>query len=225
MPMGVYYGYVTDGIFQNKQEVADHAIQQGAAPGRLRYRDLNGDGRITDSDQCVIGDPNPDLQMGLNLDFKYKGLTLSLFFNSELGFDVINSTKNMTDFAWNGLASANNRGAAILNVWTPANPGATIPAVTLSNNNNENRMSTYFVEDGSYFKMKYIKLGYDLPQKALKPWHCQSLNIFAQIENIFTATKYSGLDPELPLGAYGARVDNGAYPRARTFTLGINLMF
>ena len=223
--MGVYYGYVTDGIFQNEQDVANHAIQQGAAPGRIIYRDLDGDGRITDEDRCIIGDPNPDLSLGLNLDFKYKGITLSLFFTSELGFDIINSTKNLTDFAWNGLSTANNRGAAILNAWTPDNPNATIPAVSLSNNNNENRMSTYFVEDGSYLKMKYIKLSYDLPQKVLKPWHCQNLNIFAQLENVFTATKYSGLDPELPLSGYGSRIDNGAYPRARTFSMGINLAF
>ena len=224
-PMGVYYGYVVDGIFQNKQEVADHAIQQGAAPGRLIYRDLNGDGRITDDDQTIIGDPNPDLALGLNLDFKYKGLTVAFFFNSELGFDIINHMKNLTDFAWNGLASANNRGVNILNAWTPENPNATVPAVSLSNNNNENRMSTYFIEDGSYFKLKYIKVGYDLPERVLKPWSCQGLNIFAQLENVFTATKYSGLDPELPLGTYGARVDAGAYPRARTLTLGLNLAF
>lgn len=223
--MGVYYGYVNDGIFRDAQEVANHAIQQGAAPGRLRYRDLNGDGVITDADQCIIGDPNPDLSMGLNLDFKYKGITLSMFFTSELGFDIINSTKNLTDFAWNGLATANNRGVEIMNAWTPTNTDATIPAVSLSNNNNENRMSTYFIEDGSYMKMKYIKLGYDLPEKVLKPWHCTNLNIFAQVENIFTISKYSGLDPELPLSVYGSRIDNGAYPRARTFTLGLNLAF
>lgn len=223
--MGVYYGYVNDGIFQNAQEVAEHAVQQGAAPGRLRYRDLNGDGRITDDDQCIIGNPNPNIMMGLNLDFKYKGLTVSMFFNSELGFDIINDTKNLTDFAWNGLASANNRGVAILNAWTPENPDATIPAVSLSNNNNENRMSTYFVEDGSYCKMKYLKVSYELPDRCLKPWHCQGLNIFAQVENVFTITKYSGLDPELPLSTYGSRCDNGSYPRARTFTLGINLAF
>ncbi len=223
--MGVYYGFVVDGIFADKQEVANHAIQQGAAPGRLRYRDLNGDGRISDEDQCIIGNPNPIVSMGLNLDFKYKGITLSMFFNSELGFDIINHNKNLTDFAWNGLASANNRGRAILDAWTPQNTDATIPAVTLSNNNNENRMSTYFVENGSYFKMKYIKLGYDLPERVLTPWHCQGLTIYAQLENVFTATKYSGLDPELPLGVYGSRVDSGAYPRARTFTMGLNLAF
>ena len=223
--MGVYYGYVVDGIFQNAQQVADHAVQQGAAPGRLIYRDLNGDGKITDDDQCIIGDPNPTITMGLNLDFKYKGLTVSMFFNSELGFDIINHTKNLTDFAWNGLASANNRGVAILDAWTPDNPDATIPAVSLSNNNNENRMSTYFVENGSYMKMKYLKVGYDLPQKWLTPWKCQSLNVFAQVENVFTITGYSGLDPELPLSTYGSRRDSGAYPRARTFTLGVNLAF
>ena len=85
--------------------------------------------------------------------------------------------------------------------------------------------ATYYVEDGSYLKLKYIKLGYDLPKKALTPWHCQNLNIFFQVENVFTATKYSGLDPELPLGVYGARVDNAAYPRARSFSFGINMMF
>ena len=148
-----------------------------------------------------------------------------MFFTSELGFDIINSTKNLTDFAWNGLATANNRGVEIMNAWTPTNTDATIPAVSLSNNNNENRMSTYFIEDGSYMKMKYIKLGYDLPEKVLKPWHCTNLNIFAQVENIFTISKYSGLDPELPLSVYGSRIDNGAYPRARTFTLGLNLAF
>jgi outer membrane receptor protein involved in Fe transport len=87
------------------------------------------------------------------------------------------------------------------------------------------RMSTYYIEDGSYLKMKYIKLSYDLPKKALTPWHCQNLTIFAQVENVFTATGYSGLDPELPLGGYGARIDNGPYPRSRSFTLGLNLNF
>ena len=222
--MGVYYGYVCDGIFQNMEQVYNHATQTGAAPGRLMYRDINGDGTITDADQCIIGDPNPDLTLGLNLDFQYKGITLGLFFNSDLGFDIYNTTRRQLDFMSYGNEFT-NRGADLINAWTPENPSATIPAVSMVDNNNEARMSTYYVEDGSYLKLKYIKLGYDLPKKALTPWHCQNLNIFFQVENVFTATKYSGLDPELPLGVYGARVDNAAYPRARSFSFGINMMF
>jgi outer membrane receptor protein involved in Fe transport len=112
-----------------------------------------------------------------------------------------------------------------MNAWTSENPTATIPMVSLADNNNEMRMSTYFVEDGSYCKLKYIKLGYDFPKVVTKAIHAQNLNIFFQVENVFTATKYTGLDPELPLGAYGARVDNGPYPRARNFSMGINMAF
>lgn len=222
--MGVYYGYVCDGIFQNEEQLYNHAQQPGAGLGRLMYRDINGDGVITDADQCIIGDPNPDLSMGLNLDFKYKGISLSFFFNSELGFDIFNATRKQLDFMSYGNEFT-NRGANLINAWTPENINATIPAVSMVDNNNETRMSSYFVEDGSYLKLKYIKLGYDLPKKWLDPWHCQGLNIFAQVENVFCATKYSGLDPELPLGVYGARVDNAAYPRARTFSFGVNLAF
>lgn len=223
-PMGVYYGYVCDGIFQNNEQVYNHAKQQGAAPGRLIYRDLNGDGEITDADQCIIGDPNPDLSLGLNVDLHYKGLTLSMFFTSDMGFDIINHSKRQLLFMSQGNKNC-NRGAAILNAWTPENTDTDVPAVCLVDNNNEMRMSSYYVEDGSFFKMKYIKLSYELPKQWLNPWHCSALSVFAQLENVFTATKYSGLDPELPLGVYGARIDNAAYPRARTFTMGLNLAF
>ena len=118
-----------------------------------------------------------------------------------------------------------NRGHDILNSWTPQNPDAKIPAVSFADNNNEKRMSTYFIEDGSYVKMKYIKLGYDCPKKWCESLGAASVNIFGQVENIFTLTDYSGLDPELNLSGWGARVENGAYPRSRTFTLGVNVAF
>lgn len=223
-PMGVYYGYVVDGIFQNQDEVNNSAIQQGKGVGRLKYRDLDGDGVITDNDMTIIGDPNPDITMGLNLDFRYKGITLSMFFNSELGFDILNFTRRQLDFCSYGDKSM-NRGIGVLDAWTPDNPNSTIPMVSVSDNNNEIRTSTYFVEDGSYVKLKYIKLSYDFPRKVLKAMRAEGVNIFFQVENVFTATKYSGLDPELPLGAYGARVDNAAYPRARSFSMGLNLKF
>lgn len=221
-PMGVYYGYVCDGIFQTKEQVANHATQPGAEPGRLIFRDINGDGKITDDDRCIIGDPNPDLSLSLNLDLKWKNFTLSTFFTGEFGFDVVNSMKHLTDFFSYGNA-LNNRGTSTLGAWTPTNTGASVPAVSVVDNNNESRFSTYYIEDGSYFKMKYVKISYDVPASFCRKLYMNSINVFAQLENVFTITKYKGLDPELGTSTYGARIDNGPYPRSRTFSMGINV--
>lgn len=223
-PMGVYYGYVCDGIFQSKEEVANHAEQSGAAPGRLIYRDLDGNGVIDENDRCIIGDPNPDLSMGLNLTFKYKGFSLDMFFAGDFGFDIQNHMKRqLLSMNYGNLST--NRGKDILNAWTPENTDTDIPALTLTDDNNESRFSTYYVENGSYMKMKYLKLSYTLPQNAVKKIGASHLEVFGQVENVFTITSYTGLDPELLPGEYGARIDNGAYPRPRTFTLGVNLQF
>lgn len=98
-------------------------------------------------------------------------------------------------------------------------------SVSVTDDNNETRFSTFYVEDGSYLKMKYIKLGYDFPNKVCKPIHATGLNIYFQVENIFTLTRYTGLDPELPLSTYGSRVDNAPYPRSRNFTMGLSMSF
>ena len=224
-PMGVYYGYVTDGIFQNEDQVSNHAIQQGKGVGRLIFRDIDGNGVVDDNDRCIIGDPNPDLALGLNLDFNYKGFTLSAFFSGEFGFDIYNTTRRQLEFMHYGGGSSTNHGIDILNAWSPTNTDATIPALTMVDNNNETRMSNYFVEDGSYLKLKYLKLNYQLPTNIAKAIFASNINVFGQVENIFTITKYKGLDPEVILGGYGARVDSGLYPRARTFTLGLNVTF
>lgn len=222
--MGVYYGYVCDGIFQNAEEVANHATQAGAAPGRLIYRDLNGDGVIDDNDRCIIGDPNPDLSLGLNLAFKYKAFTLDMFFAGDFGFDIQNHMKRqLLSMNYGNLAT--NRGVGILNAWTPTNTDTDIPALSLTDDNNEARFSTYYVENGSFMKMKYLKLSYSLPKNIIKKIGATNLDVYGQVENVFTLTKYSGLDPEILPGEYGARIDNGAYPRPRTFTLGLNLQF
>ena len=223
-PMGIYYGYVCDGIYQSAEQVANHATQPGAAPGRLIYRDLDGNGLIDENDRCIIGDPNPDLSMGLNLDFSYKDFTLSAFFSGEFGMDVINSVKKNLYFMTYGDAST-NRSVDILNAWTPDNTNSQIPALTVSDDNNEARFSSYYVEDGSYVKLKYIKLTYRLPEKLLRPIHASAIHVFGQVENVFTISKYSGLDPEIPASGWGARVDNAPYPRPRVFTLGINVQF
>jgi TonB-linked SusC/RagA family outer membrane protein len=223
-PMGVYYGYVCDGIFQNATEVANHATQSGAAPGRLIYRDLNGDGVIDENDRCIIGDPNPDVSLGLNLTFRYKAFTLDMFFAGDLGFDIQNHMKRqLLSMTYGSLST--NRSVDILNAWTPTNTNTDIPALTLTDDNNESRFSTYYVEDGSYVKMKYLKLAYSLPKNIVKKIGASNLDVYGQVENVFTLTKYTGLDPEILPGEYGARIDNGAYPRPRTFTIGLNLQF
>ncbi|MCR5695595.1 MAG: TonB-dependent receptor [Marinilabiliaceae bacterium] len=223
-PMGVYYGYVADGLFQNQTEVYNHATQQGAAPGRIKYRDLNADGVINEADRCIIGDPNTDLSASLNLDFHYKQWTLSLFFNSDLGFDIYNATKKQLEFFSYGNATT-NRGKCTLDAWTPTNTNASIPALSVTDDNNEMRMSTYYIEDGSYLKMKYAKIAYQLPLNYCQKIHASSLSIYGQVENIFTITNYSGLDPEIAFGTYGSRTDNAPYPRSRTFSIGINVAF
>lgn len=223
-PMGVYYGYVCDGIFQNETEVANHAAQHGAAPGRLIYRDLNGDGQITDEDRCIIGNPNPDLTMGLNLAFKYKAFTLDMFFSGDFNFDIINTMKMQLTSMNNGTL-ATNRGKEILNAWTPTNTNTDIPALSLTDDNNEARFSNYFVENGSYFKMKYIKLSYMLPERVARAIGGQSIDVYGQVENVFTITDFSGLDPELLPGTYGGRWNDGGWIRPRTFTLGVNFSF
>ncbi len=223
-PMGVYYGYVCDGIFQTADQVSNHAIQEGKGVGRLMYRDINGDGSVDEADRCIIGDPNPDFAMGLTLQASYKNWTLSTFFSGEFGFDIYNGTRKQLEFMTYGNLYT-NRGTDVLSAWSADNTGASIPALTTVDDNNETRMSTYFMEDGSYLKCKYIKLAYKFDQNWMKTLGLSALNVYAQVENIFTITDYSGLDPEVPLSTYGARIDNGPYPRARTFSAGVNLTF
>ncbi len=223
-PMGVYYGYVSDGIFQTEDQVSNHAIQEGKGVGRLIYRDINGDGVVDEADRCIIGDPNPDFAMGLTLTANYKNWTVSAFFSGEFGFDIYNGTRKQLEFMTYGNLYT-NRGIDALNAWTTENTGASIPALTTVDDNNETRMSTYFIEDGSYLKCKYIKIGYKFDQSWMKTIGLSALSLYAQMENVFTLTSYKGLDPEVPLGVYGARIDNGPYPRARTFSAGVNVQF
>ena len=225
LPIAQLYGHVADGIFQSQAEVDAHAEQTGAAVGRLRYRDLNGDNVIDDNDRQVIGDPHPDFMYGINLAASYKDFNLSLFFQGVSGVDLYNFTRYHTDFFFDPF----NKHSRLLDAWTPENPGSSIPQVSTVNTNDELRPSTYFVEDGSYLRLKNIQFSYEVP---LRSTRFNQMRIYLQAQNLFTITDYDGIDPEVSLINSSSDnrnldigVDRGVYPNARTFVLGVNVGF
>jgi TonB-linked SusC/RagA family outer membrane protein len=195
------YGYVADGLFTSQAEVTNSAAQPGKGLGRIKYKDLNGDGVINADDQTYISNGNPDYTYGLNFNFKYKDFDLALFFQGVQGIQVYNTYKTYTDFT--SLWPGTNWGTRVLNAWTPQNPKSTIPALTLVDNNNEGRTSTYFLENGSYMKLRNLQIGYNL-KNALRKLKIQNARIYLQGSNLFTVKSkaYTATDPENPSGAY-----------------------
>lgn len=220
-PIGSFYGYVTDGIFQNQQEIESAAFQnENTAPGDIRFKDLNGDGTITIEDQTYIGNPSPEIAFGVNLDFEYKGFDLGIFLQGTQGNDIYNGTVRY-DFYYV------NRPVSVLNRWTGPGTSNVEPRVNLLDPNQNARVSDRFVEDGSYMRLKNVQLGYALPKSLLKRLHFEKFRLYVSAQNLFTFTKYTGMDPEI--GAYGgalnAGVDRGFYPQARVLLGGINVTF
>lgn len=211
------FGYEVQGIFQNPDEVANSAVQPGKAVGRLRYADLDGDGKITALDQKYLGTTDSRLDYGISPSLSYRRVSLSLLLQGRHGADVYNGIKAQTDFTSNFTGA--NFGTRVLQAWTPQNPNSTIPALSLSNTNDEFRSSSYFVESGNYLKLREVVLAYSLPQSGL-PRGLSVLNgarVFARGGNLFTAKGSTTLpDPELPFGAY---------PLPRTFTFGVDLSY
>lgn len=209
------FGYVADGLFQNQQDVENSPAQPGKGLGRIKYRDLNGDNVINDRDRAYINDGVPDFVYGLNLNVRWKNFDVSVFFQGVQGIDVSNTYKTFTDFA--SLWPGSNWGTRTLNAWTLQNTGSTIPALTLNNNNDEGRTSTYFIENGSYLKMRNLQIGYNL-KDAFKSVKISNARIFVQGLNLLTIKNkgFTGPDPENP--------DN-AYPLPVIGTLGLDLSF
>jgi TonB-linked SusC/RagA family outer membrane protein len=213
------FGYITDGIFQNQAEVTKHATQTGKGVGRLRYADLNSDGKIDALDQDWLGDQLPKFIYGLNLTGSYHKFSVSAFLQGIQGIYLSNGVKANTDFV--GSNSGQNYGVRVLEAWTPQNPTSTIPAVSLLNSNNETRTSNYFIENASYLKLRTLQVGYDLTSSVGRVG-IKNLNIYVLGQNLFTVKKtkgndkYTGPDPENP---------SNLYPRPASYTLGINLTF
>ena len=227
-PISSFYGRVVEGIFQSEAEVAAHADQGFASDakgvGRFKYKDLNNDGVINDADREYIGSPHPDFTYGINLMLGYGGFDLSAFFNGSEGNDLYNYNKIYSDFP--SFFDA-NRSTRVNDSWRPDNTDASLPALSQSVQNNEaSAPNSFFVEDGSYFRLKNLQVGYTFDGDWTRKAHMDSFRIYAQGTNLFTITDYDGLDPEiagnnnLSLG-----IDYRVYPYSQIFTLGFNVKF
>ncbi|SEW51847.1 SusC/RagA family TonB-linked outer membrane protein [Chitinophaga arvensicola] len=208
-----YFGYVADGIFQDQGEVDKHATQNGKGVGRIRYKDLNNDGIINGADRDYIGTSDPDFTYGLNISASYKNFDISIFFQGVQGVMVNNSSKIYTDFS--SLWPGTNWGKRTLDAWTPQNTGASIPALTLVDRNDEGRFSTYYLEPGSYLRLRNVQIGYDLTSLANKI-SIKRARFFLQGSNLLTwkSSRYTGPDPEAP---------NSTFPIPSIYTAGLNI--
>jgi len=220
-PMGYFLGYKTDGIFQNQAEVEAHASQIAlgaeASPGDIRYVDVNGDGVINTSDRINIGDPIPDVTMGLNLSLNYKNFDFVAYAFASIGNDMVRNYERTLSDA-NGLNT-------VLNRWTGEGTSNTVPRVTTGATSNF-VFSDYFVEDASYVRIQNVQLGYSLPSSLIGKIGISKLRLYTGVNNLYTFTKYMGYDPGASNGApIGGGIDNGFYPIPRTYLLGINLNF
>ncbi|TAH19531.1 MAG: TonB-dependent receptor [Cytophagales bacterium] len=223
-PLSSFFGYKVVGLFQSAEDVSKSPTQDSAAPGRFKYQDTDGDGRITDNDRTFIGNPNPKFTYGFNLNVSYKNFDLSMFWYGVQGKEVYNYTKWWTDFypSFQGAKSTN----ALYNSWSPTNTGASTPIAENNANFSTNQVSnSYYIENGSYLRLKNIQLGYNLPSDLLKKYGIDRLRAYIQGANLFTLTKYTGLDPELAGDDTNYSIDYGNYPNVKQYIIGVNLTF
>jgi TonB-dependent starch-binding outer membrane protein SusC len=224
-----FYGYKVEGIFQNADEVAKAPTQTGAEPGVFRYADINSDGKIDDNDRTFIGNPHPDFTYGLNITMNYKAFDFSTFFFGSYGNDILNYTKYYTDFP--NFFKGGIRREVALNSWTPQNPSNTIPKLrTTGSFSTDQVVNTYFISPGSFLRNKQMQLGYTLPSSLLSRFGIERFRIYVQSANMFTITKYEGLDPELSSPDQNARtplfgMDQGNYPKTPSYLFGVNVNF
>jgi hypothetical protein len=223
-PFGAFYGYQVAGIFQNAQDISSGPTQEGARVGGFKYADINNDGVIDGDDRTVIGSPHPDFVYSLSLGAEYKRFDINMFFNGSQGNDLFDLTRQYTDlFAFPGAVSTRT-----LNEWSPQNPNSTIPSAYADQPTFERQSSSYYIQDGSYLRLKNLQLGYSLPVENAFNGNVSNLRIYLSATNLFTITDYSGLDPEVSqysstFSAPG--VDMGVYPVAKQYLLGFSITF
>jgi len=216
-PIGYFYGYQTAGIFQTQSDVDSHATQTNAAPGDLRFVDVNGDGVIDSDDRTYIGDPIADINMGLNLSFNYKNFDFNAYAFASLGNEIVRNYERTLPLT--------NRATYFLDRWTGPGTSDTFPRVTTGATGN-NLFSDFHVEDGSFLRLQSVQLGYSLSNKTLEKLQFSKLRFYVSGSNLFTLTKYRGYDPTTSNGSpIGGGIDQGFYPSPKTFLFGMNVNF
>ena len=222
-PISSFFGYNNLGIFQTQEEVNAHpAYGTYNAVGKFKVEDVNEDGVITDADRKIIGNPHPDFVYGINVNVGYKDWDLTVFGNGSVGNDIFNYLNYWTDF---NTFQGNKSKAALYDAWQPSNPTGTVPIMD-ANDQVSSRPSSYFVEDGSYFRLRNVQLTYHLPQTALTAVGLSRASIYFQGQNLFTITKFTGVNPEIQTGSNNTvGFDGGYMPVSRNLILGLNVTF
>lgn len=225
-----FYGYETAGIFKTQDQLDAHSIdgtpiQPNAALGDVIFKDLNGDGQITELDMTYLGSASPKMTGGFNLNMSYKGFDMSMFIYGSFGNEIVNS---MYQTLYSSkMFETNISKDMALNYWSPENPNSDIPRLDAADlNKNAENFSDLYVEDGSYLRLKNLQFGYSMPGKINNKLNVKNVRVFASFDNLITLTKYTGLDPEL-FGLYGNPfyygVDMVNYPQPRMYTVGLNI--
>ena len=220
-PIGVFYGYEADGIFQNQAEVDAHPSQAAlgavSAPGDLRYKDINGDNVIDAYDRTYIGKPIADYTLGLNLSFNYKNFDFVAYSYASVGNELIRNYERKE--------SKLNKLNYVLDRWTGEGTSNSVPRVTAGASTNT-VFSSYFVDDASFLRIQNIQLGYSINKKYLEKAGISKLRIYGSVNNVYTFTKYKGFDPAANSGdPIAGGIDYGFYPTPKTFMLGVNVNF
>jgi TonB-linked SusC/RagA family outer membrane protein len=224
-PLSAFYGYQVEGLFADQQEVESAAIQEGAAPGRFRFKDIDGNDTININDRTVLGNPVPDFTGGLNIKLGYKNFELEIYSFASVGNEIYNISRLFTDFypLFPGAAISDR----VKDSWTFDNPNGEIPIFEATSNFSTNTQSnSFYVEDGSYFRLQNVTLSYNIPTDIVKSWKMERLRVFASVNNLLTLTKYSGLDPSVGGAAdtnFG--IDLGNYPITRSWVFGVSVGF
>ncbi len=224
-PISQFYGYVTDGIFQSQAEVAESAFQQdGTRAGDIKFRDLNSDGVINDLDQTFLGSPHPDFTLNMTNNIEFKGIDFSIFFQGVFGNEILNLVRRDIE----GMAGLANQSRVVIDRSRPGMPDDEVPRATGPDPNSNRRISSRFIEDGSFIRLKNISLGYTFPKDWMRQAGIENIRAYISAQNVYTWTDYSGYDPEI--GSFNQNplingVENGRYPISRSFTVGLNATF